>query len=535
MKADLTRKSFDPLNHFSRVLMQQGRVQLDADWNEQGAILLHLLRRLTADIVGPAAGAGSAFTLQPVEPSTVVVDDVAIAPGEFYVDGIMCELEATPVAVLSWGTNTIGVAEWTIDRVAFQKGQYLRLSDDASATTAAIIAKVTDVGYASRTLTLDQDVTTLRNSTAGRARRLTTYLTQPDLSTPPALSAGTYQMYLDVWERVITCLEDDAIREVALNGPDTAARARVVWQLKALPIQPAEGSAVTCMSQTGLIDQLQPWNRGLLRARTQPSPSSTDPCAISPDSRYRGPENQLYRVEIHTGSNDPSGQPASFKWSRENGAVVFPVVKLAAGDGTTTVTLGNLGRDDRFGLAEGDFVEVQDDYSVLANLAGTLLQVQSIDRSGSIVVLAGTTTPGVGADPTLHPLLRRWDHRAGDPTAGGLTLGTDNAARIPSGNVWLNLEDGAQVEFVDLGEANPATYRTGDYWLIPARVATGDVVWPTETVTDTQGNAVNNPVARRPDGVEHHYAPLAIVKIDGKTTPSITICSRRFNSLTAVT
>jgi hypothetical protein len=34
--------------------------------------------------------------------------------------------------------------------------------------------------------------------------------------------------------------------------------------------------------------------------------------------------------------------------------------------------------------------------------------------------------------------------------------------------VWLDLEDGVQIQFSDGGE-----YLTGDYWLIPARVATG--------------------------------------------------------------
>ena len=40
MKADLTRDTFHPLKHYARVLTQQGRVQLDADMNEQAAILL---------------------------------------------------------------------------------------------------------------------------------------------------------------------------------------------------------------------------------------------------------------------------------------------------------------------------------------------------------------------------------------------------------------------------------------------------------------------------------------------------------------
>src|SRR4051812_21238116 len=58
MKADLSRVTFNPHQHFSRVLMQQGRVQLDADWNEQTSILLHHLRNLAADLIGPHGGPG---------------------------------------------------------------------------------------------------------------------------------------------------------------------------------------------------------------------------------------------------------------------------------------------------------------------------------------------------------------------------------------------------------------------------------------------------------------------------------------------
>jgi len=39
MSGDYSRKTFDPLRDFSGVLMQQGRVQLDADWNELVGII----------------------------------------------------------------------------------------------------------------------------------------------------------------------------------------------------------------------------------------------------------------------------------------------------------------------------------------------------------------------------------------------------------------------------------------------------------------------------------------------------------------
>jgi len=71
MKGDFTRDTFDPHHHFSRVLMQQGRVQLDADWNEQTSILLHYLRTLARDVLGAAAGPASDLGFEIITAATV--------------------------------------------------------------------------------------------------------------------------------------------------------------------------------------------------------------------------------------------------------------------------------------------------------------------------------------------------------------------------------------------------------------------------------------------------------------------------------
>jgi hypothetical protein len=131
MKANLTRKSFDPLKHFNRVLMQQGRVQLDADWNEQIDIVLHLIRRLAAASFGPAATPDGGFLLSPL---SGVSTDVEIAAGTCYVDGILCELEATPVPVVSWNGKKIVVQRWTADEASWTTGQYVRLTFDPDAS-----------------------------------------------------------------------------------------------------------------------------------------------------------------------------------------------------------------------------------------------------------------------------------------------------------------------------------------------------------------------------------------------------------------
>jgi hypothetical protein len=579
MKFDATRKTFNPGKNYSRVLMQQGRVQLDADWNEQSAIQLNYVRQLGADLIGPYGGpplAGFGVNSLVVAGKQPTPADFLLTPGRYYVDGILCSNETTPLLVTGYpqGGNQIQVFLWTVDGTSFQVGQYLWLFNGNPSKPIFVpnskppviappaLVQITVADYQNRMLTVSGDVSAYVSAAGSGTpqahfiRRAPTYLTQRDFPAPP-LTDGEYQVYLDVWERPITWAEDDSVREVALNGADTAARAKVIAQVKVMkPI-----SDKTCPTSYELSAVLQPANRGFMMARAKPAQASTDPCTISPNALYRGPENQLYRVEIHTGSLDAFGKPAvpTFKWSRENGAVVYAI---AAGGGTNTLTLESLGRDDRFGLVEGDWVEVVDDDYVLQNRALPLLQVQSIDRARLRVVLSGTPDAAVGKDSSKHPLLRRWDQKAGDPALGGLTLNpADNAALIfpaqpaqpvglqrgrvltnefglkqnvamaaPNNSQWLELEDGVQVQFLLPPDSDPpaAQFRTGDYWLIPARVATGDVEWPRETVPNATGPATVAQVPLPPDGITHHYAPLARISVAGSTVTREHDCTVTF-------
>ena len=58
MKGDFSRDTFDSKKHYNRVLMQQGRVQADADWNEQQAITAYREETATKDIIGAVRRAG---------------------------------------------------------------------------------------------------------------------------------------------------------------------------------------------------------------------------------------------------------------------------------------------------------------------------------------------------------------------------------------------------------------------------------------------------------------------------------------------
>lgn len=446
MQADFSRDTFDPAKHFSAVLSQQGRVQLDADANEQAAILLHQLRTAVADIIGPAGTPAVKPGCKPGFEISVTSSnkDLTIEAGRFYVDGILVENDNT-----------------------------------------------------------------------------TTYLTQPDGHLDPDNPSDKlpdqepYLVYLRVWERLVTALHDPTIREVALGdpGPDTAVRAKVVWQVATHVVQAITGAKAR-EEFTSWLNNVK--STGRLRAdANRPSSADENPCHISSSARFRGQENQLYRVEIHAGGvaapTDSSathgqsrkstgidhGAGATFKWSRENASVVFPIKSISG----AMIELSALDRDNKLDLAVGDMVEIVNepltmraaDDVVLTHgqRAPTLLTVVAIDAADRAVTLDAEVDCVAGA----NPLLRRWDHGASPQIAG------DGAVPIREGH-WLNLEDGVQVYFEKSSEEVANTYRRGDYWLIPARTATGDVLWP-------QGK--DGPMAREPHGVQYHYAPLVLV------------------------
>ncbi|HYT16138.1 MAG TPA: DUF6519 domain-containing protein [Burkholderiales bacterium] len=429
MKGDFSRVSFDPAKHFSRVLMQQGRVTLEADHNEQTAIALHLLRTLTGDLFGayggPAGGRGFFLYL--------ANSRLMIGAGHYYVDGILCECEAKPGG-----------------------GEY---------------------DYSSQ-----PDFTPVNDA-------FLSWLAHP--GTPPG---QRFWVYLDVWERHISWVEDDRIREVALNGPDTCTRAKVIWQVKAMILDPNAKD----QSCTGFLNRVVTLSIAHMAARLDPGPQIPDPCTIAPDARYRGAENQLYRIEIHQAGDAGS---ATFKWSRDNGSIVTRWLSTEGNDLIVT---------NARGFTAGDWVELSDDNMDLGGSPGVLFKLASVQSDRL------TIAPDSNKDQTIpvwqapvNPKIRRWDQIENDAIT--LVQGAVRIVEMTAANPnWIDIEDGIQIQFTAGG-----TYRTGDYWLIPARVATGGIDWPPTIGADGQPETGPDgqliPAALAPAGIKHHYAPLGIV------------------------
>ncbi len=95
MYGDFSRLLGGLSDQYSGVLAQQGRLVLDAELNEQNAILLDFLRGLTTDLIGPFAGPSrhAGFSVEPV------FEDgkcraVRLGRGHYYVYGLRCQSPA---------------------------------------------------------------------------------------------------------------------------------------------------------------------------------------------------------------------------------------------------------------------------------------------------------------------------------------------------------------------------------------------------------------------------------------------------------
>jgi hypothetical protein len=529
VKYDASRDTYARDKHYRRVLIQQGRVQIDADWNEQSDIIAHRAETEALDVIGPCGGPlhDAAFEIAPGTAPTrgpaseagnaaALTTDFTISGGRYYVDGILCENEGE-----------------------------------------------------------------------------TTYSTQPDLPHPEIISAtGLYVVYIDVWQRHLTALDDPSIRETALGGPDTATRSKTVWQVKWVNVGTVDTEG-SCGTNFRPYDAITAAPTGTLTAQTSKEQDSTNPCTVPPGGGFRGLENQLYRVEVHFGGTAPdaagrdkpveaslvprtnnqirvrggkweTGQNIelvsirargtttmaqitaidaktkaltlnrnisrlvfdairpvgpTYKWSRDNGVVVTAIQNISGPE----VTVHDLGPDAVLGFVEGQWVEVLDDQRELNGIPGDLAQIVKIERAINLITLSAAPSPLVVQNgvPDLsgHPKLRRWDG------IGAITTSTDATA-------YIDLEDGVQIRFGVGRWQNAPTFRTGDYWTIPARTATadtqaGNIEWP----HDDSGNGL----AQLPFGIEHHYCRLAMLRWEGGPRIRVDDCRNLFPPVTELT
>ena len=455
MSFDNSRITFNPFTDYSGVVMEQGRVQTDADWNEWLSQQQRRVQASTLDALGAAVYPAStpfAFQINPTASKT----SVTIGRGRMYVDGILVENHGDPTK-----------AFWD-PALAEMSG-----SPQPPPPTDANPVDFTSQPY------------------------------YPGAKLPTA--AGDYLFYLDVWQQPVTSIEDPNLIDAAI-GVDTTGRLKTMWRVDFQPS--VEG--LTCA--TAVLSN--PVSSGQLSNGTVTSGTS-GPCCLSTGSGYTGVENQFYRVEIHN-PGKAGGGGAFFKWSRENASVQTTVSSVASGSNTagnpaSVLTVASLGRDQVLGFSPGNWIEITSETNDKLCQPGRLYQIDSVDPAGITITLTTTLSTLPNASDAYTRIIR-WDQSGKvyqgdgstlvvdlDAVSGGVANGVTGIP-VPSDGSSVILENGIIVTFTKM----PATgvYLPMDYWNFSARTSTG--------LLDPLSNAP-------PRGQHHHRAALSIVTIDASS------------------
>jgi Family of unknown function (DUF6519) len=408
---------------------------------------------------------------------------------------------------------------------------------------------------------------------------------QPDrYDVPWPLPKGRHAVVLDSWRRLVTALDDPSIREVALGGPTTSSRERVVWQVGAVPVD----DNWDCTEELPAPER----TTGELAARAEPDEELPSPCLIPPQAGYIGLENQFYRVEIFDSGDAydldaapgtvavtgfPAGQPNRLTVAAAGSLAVGDAVEVyrtGTGSDPVEATFGHItGIDGQtltlstalpvFGPTDAPTLRKVDAAFVVSRDNGSV--VTSIEAIDGVEVTVHDTGPDDVLGFAVGQLVELSDDRVeleGLPRQLRQIADIDKARRVivlhtpaetldadtsgvaparhpklrrwdaagavrflPDGSGWIHLEHGNQVRFTD------GHYRAGDYWTFPARAATvdadsGTIEWPQD------GGA---PALVAPFGIERHRCVLGHVDVDanGEIT-AVEDCRNLFPPLTSM-
>jgi hypothetical protein len=450
---DRSRYLFQPEKHYSGARLQQGRVLLDSDFNEEADLDDELERRVLLDVIGPVGSPDQGFSVAlstqdapPVEsvringgaPTRIV--NFRIRPGTMYLGGLRFTLEAE-------------------EAVAFQRDGL--------------------------------------------------QLTRFPTGERPGMAV------LHGWEQAVSAIEDRELLETAIAGVDTSVRMRRMRRVEWFDVEPsdADGCARAWASvrakleaPNGSFDEatFELRSNGRLRIDFVPGPAADAcaPCTPTASGRYLGAENQAIRVMLVS--------PDRYVWAFDDASPIYRVGVEARTEGVT-VTMRTPPKDEAHWPLQNTVVELLPASAVLPNgelvadAIGVFARVEgSYDPATHTIRLAASVADALSAKVT------RWD----DAHPDAATLHAEDASRWYM-RVWHRATDDAAADgTLPVGGSAPlgttglrpvfvAPGRPGDYWIVTARPET-----PTRLVPWDLHDAAGAP----PHGPRHVYAPLALAR-----------------------
>ncbi len=449
MGSDRARVSYDANQQYRAVVAQQGRVTLEADWNEAHQIASEEEREQLLDIVGSSGTPDDGYRILETNSVTTPPFDFPIQKGTMHVGGMRAVLP-----------NTI---------------QYSAQSD-----------------------WLD-------------------WQGDPNWVDPSTPSNNLELVYLLLREQEISAVEDRALLDPALGGPDTTQRVRLIQHIVRLSTEGKTCAIALDLVQKHWFAQGLQFDSRTLRLRSATTlqvsflETSIPPKLCDPEAGggYLGAENQLIRVQIS--AIDSATDQYKLVWGFDNASFLYRVTAT----NSTTLTLQSQPVDRDHRPRTGQAVEVLRSAARLSNqeyvaaATGSVTTLSAPYNLDTQTVILPVPLPAEYLDVNQTPqlFLRVWEEEISFTPDVPVTLG----------------QTGLQIT---LSKAGSQPFHQGDYWFFAVRPTTPTVVYPQRYLDAPQP----------PEGPHLWACPLAVISWD--TAGQLTLiedCRNQFDNLVDLT
>jgi hypothetical protein len=347
---------------------------------------------------------------------------------------------------------------------------------------------------------------------------------QPDWLDQPVVGErplGREHVLLLVTERDVTAVEDPALLEVALGGPDGAARTRTVQrvlrhEVEAGTCADALEESARAFTREGLTfepETMRLASASRLLVTWQQDPEAGSACEPTSSGGYLGAENQCIRFQVTAVHRDGTFDAV---WGYDDASHLYRVTPDTSTN--PVLTLDRSPVDDHHRPRTGQAAQVLRSTAALRS-TDQVVEGYVAALGGVVAVLTAPYDPDSRTVELPVPLPA--DH-AGDPQ---LYL-----------RVWeehltgLTLGDPVDLTGTGMRVTLTSTMRTGrlhvdDFWCVGVRPETPTAVYPARYLRTPQP----------PDGPRQWVCPLAVIEwLDQGVLDVVDDCRRPFDPLTEI-